>query len=261
MKVCGSEFTGNLRHVPVHRILIILAIFAISFQLRAQSFFGSIAGAVSDGTGASIPGATVTATNFGTNDKRSVQSGANGEYRFVNLVPAIYRVEVEATSFKHFVRQSVAVQVDSTVRVDAVLQIGAATETVEVSTAEPLLETDSGSLGSEVEGKVVQEMPLNGRNTMNLIALEPGVVPQGATSGAAVNNASGTHTNTTGWINYQIGGGVAGQGAEYVDGATVNILGFNGGGRSGSRSGCCSGIQGEYKCRERRVWPLWWRSY
>jgi hypothetical protein len=78
-----------------------------------------------------------------------------------------------------------------------------------------------------VEGKTVQEMPLNGRNTMNLIALVPGVVPQGASQGSTSMNQS-DHSSNSGWGNYQIGGSIAGQGVIFVDGAPNNILGGNG---------------------------------
>jgi hypothetical protein len=183
-------------------------------------------GSVTDITGAAVPGAAVTITNVGTNEKHSVQSDAAGGYRFVNLVPATYKVEVQAANFKRSLRDGIVVAVDSTPRVDVVLTVGAITETVEVTTQAALLQTDSGSVGSEVEGKTVQEMPLNGRNTMNLISLAPGVVPQGASLGSTSAN-QGAHTSNIGWGNYEIGGNVAGEGAMYLDGAPLNDLGGN----------------------------------
>jgi len=207
-------------------LLIALGLLAVMLgpftsSLRAQSF-GGIVGTVTDTTGAAIPNATVTLTNIGTNEKTTVQSDGSGNYRFVELLPAAYKVEVSADGFKGFSRSPIPVQVDNTVRVDTPLEAGAKTETVIVTTQPPLLQTDSGTLGSEINGELVQQMPLNGRNTMNLIALVPGVVPQGATSGSASMN-QGNHTNNQGWGNYQIGGGIAGQSAEYVDGATVDV--------------------------------------
>ena len=83
-------------------VLAILAMFLLALPLRAQSFYGSIVGAVTDSTGAVVPGATVTITNIGTNDKHTAQSNASGEFSFVSLVPASYKVEVSKASFKRW---------------------------------------------------------------------------------------------------------------------------------------------------------------
>jgi hypothetical protein len=206
-------------------IPLLVAMFAcLSSPLVAQTFFGSIVGTVTDSSGAVVPSATVTVTNIGTNEKHAAQTDAAGNYRFVSLLPANYKVEVEAANFKRFSRSPIAVQVGATARVDSALEVGAATEVVQVTTQAPLLNTESGSMSSEVEGERVQEMPINGRNTMNLIALVPGVVPQGSSQGSTGMN-QGTHTNPQGWSNYQIGGGIAGQSAMYLDGAALNVLG------------------------------------
>ncbi len=207
--------------------LLLVVVGLTTLPVQAQSFFGSIVGAVTDSTGAVVPGATVSATNTGTNEKRTSVSDAAGSYRFVNLVPATYKVEFEKANFKRYVLPRVLVEVGGTDRADAVLQVGAASETVEVTTNPPLMETESSSLSQQVTGKTVQEMPLNGRNTMNLIALATGVVPQGSSQGSTGLNSSGGNTSAGGWGNYQIGGNIAGQGASYVDGAPINTLGGN----------------------------------
>jgi hypothetical protein len=198
-----------------------------SLPLSGQSFFGSIVGTVTDDTGGVVPSAAVSITNLGTSEKKSAETDAVGNYRFLNLVPGNYRVDVELTGFKHFTRTNVAVQVESVVRIDAVLQLGVITDTIEVTSQSPLLQTDSGTLSQVIESQTVQEMPLNGRNVLNLIALAPGVVSQGATAGTPVNNSSSGHTNDAGWNNYQIGGGLTGQAASFVDGAPTNGLGSN----------------------------------
>ena len=80
-----------------------------------------------------------------------------------------------------------------------------------------------------VESRTVTEMPLNGRNVMNLIALTPGVIPQGSSSGSALGNQHGaTYSNPAGWGNYQIGGGAAGQSAQFLDGVPLNVSLNNG---------------------------------
>jgi hypothetical protein len=205
-------------------LLTSMVMFALlSSPLEAQSFYGSIVGTVTDPSGAIIPSATVTVTNIGTNDKRTALTDAAGNYRFVNLAPANYRLEVEASGFKRLTRESIAVQVQSAVRSDARLEVGAVSETVEVSAAAPLLQTETATLGQLVEGQQVQQMPLNGRNIINLIALAPGVVPQGGAMGGISLN-QGDHTNPAGFGNYQIGGGISGHNAMYVDGAPINVL-------------------------------------
>ena len=105
---------------------------------NAQTFYGSVVGTVTDPSHAAVAGATVTLTNVGTNEKRTASTDSSGNYRFVSLVPATYKVEVGSAGFKSFVRNSVVVQVDNTARIDAEMQLGAVTETVEVSTASPI---------------------------------------------------------------------------------------------------------------------------
>jgi hypothetical protein len=89
-------------------------------------------------------------------------------------------VDVEKSGFKHLTRDNIEVLVQATVRVDGAMQIGDVGQTVEVSAEAPLLQTDTSSLGTVVESRKVQEMPLNGRNVINLVTLVPGVVAQGS---------------------------------------------------------------------------------
>ncbi|HXA53126.1 MAG TPA: TonB-dependent receptor [Candidatus Acidoferrum sp.] len=188
----------------------------------AQTVYGSIVGTVTDASGAIIPGANITLANLGTNEQKTTQSGNDGNFVFVNLLPGAYNVTVEKTGFKRLVRQQIAVEVQSSIRIDAALQVGETSQTMEVTAETPLLQTQEATLGQVVEGRQVVDMPLNGRNVLNLIALVPGVVPQGATSG---NPAT---ANVNGWGNYQIGGGAANQSAAYIDGAPINVSYVNG---------------------------------
>ena len=198
-------------------------------SLQAQTANGSIVGTITDPSGGVIPGASVALTNLGTAEKRSTATEATGGYRFVNVTPGRYRIEVEMTGFKHLTRELIDVEVGAVVRIDAVLPVGAANETVEVSSQTPLLQTEGGSLSQVVESRTATEMPLNGRNVMNLIALTPGVIPQGSSSGGALGNQHGaTYSNPAGWGNYQIGGGMAGQSAQFLDGVPLNVSLNNG---------------------------------
>lgn len=213
-----------LTSLGVHFALLMM-LFLLDSPLHAQTF-GSVTGTVTDPTGAVVPGATVTIVDVGTNDTRTAQTNGSGEYRFLDLTPSNYKVDVVAKSFKSYEQQAVMVTVGSAIRVDAVLQVGASTEIVEVNTQPPLLQTESGSVTSEVEGKTVEEMPLNGRNVMNLLAITPGVIGGTNTAGAPELNA-GNHTTVTGFSNYSIAGGQNGYASDYIDGAPDNVLGQN----------------------------------
>ena len=178
-------------------------------------------GPVSDIGGAVVKDASITAIDLGTSESRSGTTKSEGDYQFVNLLPGRYRIEVTAAGFKLFSRDPIDVRVDSVVRVDATLAVGAANESIEAQEQTSLLDTQNSSAGQVIEGRQVQETPLNGRNVMNLLALVPGVIPQGGTQGSTSGNytSSGDLTNVEGFGNYQIGGGLAGQNAFLFDGA------------------------------------------
>jgi hypothetical protein len=230
MKTSNSNF---LAKCASGLCIAFAAIILFSTLLPAQTFYGSIVGIVSDSSGGVIPGASVSLTNLGTAENRGAVTDSNGNYRFVNLIPGRYRLEIEAVGFKRLARESISVEIEAAVRIDAVLQVGNISETVSVSSDTPLLQTESSSVSQVIEGRHVLEMPLNGRNSMNLIALAPGVVSQGSTSGATLGNqqgtSSGSHTNNMGWGNYQIGGSIAGLSATFLDGSPLNV---GGGGNS-----------------------------
>lgn len=199
------------------RLLPIALICAISTApVQAQTFYGSIVGTVTDQSGATISGANVTLTNTGTAERRTDQTDNSGNYQFVNLVPGVYRIDIETKGFKHLTREQVQVEVQSAVRIDAALQIGDVGQVVEVAAETPLLQTETSALGQVVDSRTVQQMPLNGRNVLNLVALVPGVVAQGSSLG------NPTNTNISAWGNYQIGGGLGNQSAAYLDGAPLN---------------------------------------
>jgi hypothetical protein len=186
-----------------------------------QTFFGSISGTVLDATGAAVPAATVTLTNLGTSEKRTMQSDPSGSYTFVNLVPGRYRIEAERSGFKHFTREPIVVEVQSAVRIDIPMELGAVTQTVEVTAATPLLQPQTSDLGQVVAGRSVTDIPLNGRNPLALVSLVPGVVPQGNPSNGNAAGGNPVGANPFAFGDFQIGGGQAGQSAIYMDGAPV----------------------------------------
>ena len=195
----------------------------------AQTNYGTVVGTVTDNTGAQIPGAQVTLKNTGTNAILTTKSGNGGTYSFFNLVPGTYSVAVVNPGFKGFTQTQVDVTIGGTARVDASLAAGNVSETVTVSATTPELHTDSATLDGVIEGRQVQEAPLNGRNVNNLLDFVPGVTPGGGTQGSTVANGgsgnfqAGGQTQAIAYGNYQIGGGFSGQSLFYIDGMGQNV--------------------------------------
>jgi len=188
-----------------------------SLSLHGQSTYGTVDGTVTDPSGAAVPGAQVTLTNTGTQEKHTQPTGDQGLYSFVNVEPGQYRLDIEKSGFKHFARTNVTVQVQQETHIDATLPVGQASETVEVTAETPLLQAETSSLGQVIEERKANELPLNGRNVFNLITVSPGVVAQGGSGGTAVGQ------NPFSWGNYQVAGSFGNQGAEYLDGQPLNI--------------------------------------
>src|ERR1700691_6536744 len=124
-------------------LLSIGILVSTSLSLFGQNTYGSIAGAVTDTSGASITDAKVTLTNLGTQEKRTQSSGADGLFTFVNLFPGQYRVDVEKQGFKHFTRANVTVEVQQDTHVDIPLQVGEVSQVVEVTGETPLLQSET----------------------------------------------------------------------------------------------------------------------
>jgi hypothetical protein len=135
-------------------------------------------------------------------------------------------VEATKVGFAHFVREPVEVTVNTAVRIDITMQVGAVTQTVEVTGATPLLTPETSSLGQVVETRMTNDLPLNGRNPVALMELVPGVVPQGSNNTASgVFGLNPVQLNPYANGNIQINGGTAGQSAAYWDGAPENANG------------------------------------
>jgi hypothetical protein len=196
--------------------LITLVLFA-GASLQAQSTYGTVSGTATDSSGAALPGAQVTLTNIGTQETRTQTTGSEGLYQFVNVIPGQYRLEIEKSGFKHYTRANVVVQVQQDTHIDAMLALGQVTETVEVTSETPLLQSETSSLGQVVEERKANELPLNGRNIFNLITISPAAVAQGGSGGTPVGQ------NPFSWGNYQVGGSFANESAEYLDGQPLNI--------------------------------------
>jgi hypothetical protein len=163
---------------PVRTVFFTLAVaLALSGLASAQAVRGTLLGNVTDTQGAAVPGVTVTATETQTNIVRTAVTNQSGHYVFANMKDGLYRVETELSGFKKFSRDGIEVKVNSTMRVDVILEVGAMTETVEVVQETPVLQTDRADTGRTIEGRLVQEMPLGqGRNFQGMWATVPGTV-------------------------------------------------------------------------------------
>ena len=188
----------------------------------AQVTTGSLIGTVTD-PGGVVPGANVTITevNRGTSDTFVTDSA--GTYTAPFLTPGTYRVEVNVSGFKKWVREGIILQVNQRARVDVLLEIGRLEETTTVVASTPLLRTDSSEVGTVIEERAIKELPLNGRNFATLVYLTPGITP-----GQAGENLSGASTfNPRGASNFNALGHQANANGWLIDGIDNNEYTFN----------------------------------
>ena len=137
--------------------------------------FGEISGAVRDSTGAAIPSAQVTVVNVDTNATRTAVSNEVGYFTFPALPPGTYNLKAEKVGFKTVNRTEILIQVQQSARVDVELPVGSVSESVEVSASATLLTTENATVGTVIENKRIVELPLNGRNYLQLVSLSPNV--------------------------------------------------------------------------------------
>src|SRR6185437_11700663 len=155
-------------------------LFAWFVVLLAGASFGQVTttnmiGTVTDSSGATLPGAQVTVTNTGTGYTGSVQTNSQGEYRLEFLPLGNYRVDISSNGFKKVARTGVVLLADQPARVDAQLQLGQVTETVEVSSEIPLVNTSNPEIGRTIETQEIINLPIVNRNAYTLLDLVPGV--------------------------------------------------------------------------------------
>src|ERR1019366_313367 len=142
----------------------------------AQVTTATILGNVVDPGGAAVPGAVVTVTNTSTGAQVKSTTGSDGSYIVPDLsISGLYTVTIGAPSFRTFEQKGIVLQVNQNARVDASLQLGSTTQTVEVTGQPPQVDTASSALGEVISHQQVSELPLNGRNPTQLVTLATGV--------------------------------------------------------------------------------------
>ncbi|NYF91071.1 TonB-dependent receptor [Tunturiibacter empetritectus] len=155
---------------PAYLLALLVLFTSAAF---AQLTTADILGTVTDATGAVVPNATITLTNTGTNLVRTIQSNGSGDYVFALLPVGTYSISIKATGFQS-AKTVVAVEAGDRARNDIKLQTGAESTIVEVTSSTPLLQADNATVSSTVTAQAVQDLPLNGRNFVQLISSTPG---------------------------------------------------------------------------------------
>lgn len=170
---------------------MLFSVFLIAaLPLAAQVGTAELTGAVTDSSGAGVAGSRVVAANAATGVTRDAVSDATGVYVLTLLPPGVYNLSVEAQGFRKISQTNVELQVNQRAKIDFALQVGQVSETIEVAGVAPLLESQSSSLGSVIAEKFVGELPLNGRNFIQLAILSPGVNGTGfSTAGTIMSGA------------------------------------------------------------------------
>ncbi|MGI9067806.1 MAG: carboxypeptidase regulatory-like domain-containing protein [Pyrinomonadaceae bacterium] len=158
-------------------LLSILALFCVSTPAHAQSATGRIVGTVQDTSGALVAGATIMATLPETNTSYKTTSSESGTYGFEALPPGSYTITVEQTSFKKYSTSQNILTANDTVTINVPLEPGSISETVQVvGTYDKVQTSQSGNIGTIVNEKTLETLPINNRNPLNLIAIQPGVI-------------------------------------------------------------------------------------
>jgi Carboxypeptidase regulatory-like domain len=154
---------------------LLAVIFLVPVSLFSQATDGRILGSVTDTSGAVIGGAAVTVTDVERGTSRTLRTDETGAYNAPSLPPGTYRVKAEFTGFKGVERPSVVLEIGRELKIDFALEPGAVTETITISEEVPLVETANAVLGGTLQPGTIADLPLNGRNFMNLLQLRPGV--------------------------------------------------------------------------------------
>ncbi len=177
------------------RTLVILFMLCCAAAAAAQTVSGSLVGTVTDLSGGVLPGATVVITDVERGTKREGVTNAEGQYTLSSLEPGVYQVAIEMSGFKKFVRDRVEVAINTTVRIDAKLEVGGLTETIEVTGGRPPLQTERSDVTHQITPVQLENLPLSlDNNYQSLLELAPGVT-EATDVGSAFGNPNGSVVN------------------------------------------------------------------
>ena len=177
-----------MHHNHLSRAMAILALFAIAAgPLAAQTTYGSIVGSARDVSGAMMPGVKITVTNESTGESHARETNEAGVYALTTLYPGNYRLRGEMSGFRAVDIKGITLQVNQTARFDVTMEVGQVTESIEVAATAPVLATDTSDVGQVINNKQIVDLPLNGRNFMQLASLTNGVILSGTTESGGPN--------------------------------------------------------------------------
>ena len=188
-------------------LIALLGATAVFAQATAQ-----INGTVADASGGVLPGATVTAVQTDTGFRREVVTGADGAFTLTALPIGPYRLEVALAGFRSYAQTGIVLEISSNPSIAVTLPLGDLAETVSVEAAAPLVETRNPSIGGVIDNERIEELPLNGRNSADLIAIAGAVVPMGPSSSRSMQ----------GGVGYSVAGGQPFGVAYLLDGSNHN---------------------------------------
>jgi Carboxypeptidase regulatory-like domain/TonB dependent receptor len=170
-------------------VLSLICVFLLGAGLAWASITGSISGIVTDPSGSVVPNATVTAVNTQTGIRSAVKTDQKGFYNLPDLAVGTYNLEVEQKGFKTVEKQGMVIDANSAIRADIQLEVGTVAERVVVLTDAVQVETQNTQMGEVITGQRMTAVPLNGRDFTDLLALQPGVVPNAySTQGEGLND-------------------------------------------------------------------------
>jgi Carboxypeptidase regulatory-like domain len=179
-------------------LLVGLAIFMAQVAIQAQTTTGSLSGTITDPSSAVVPGATVTVVNTATGAERSAIASSEGTFDFQALQPGTYRITVEAKGFSKAVARDITVSVAIAAQVTIPLEIGAASETVTVTATQEIINSTSPSVTNVINTRQVVDLPLVGRNPVDLAGLQAGIAVVGTdVRGSSVSGLRQTAVNLT----------------------------------------------------------------
>src|SRR5437899_375188 len=216
-----SELRSSRLSAILGYCISLVALSLLNLTLNAQESASSgIVGQVTDSTQAGVPGAIVTVTNVGTSAQRVATTDAQGAFSIPNLQPATYRIRVEKPGFQTALLSSFELRIGDIAHPTITLGVGAVTESVNVEGVAPLLQTQSGTVGQVIDSKQIENLPLNGRNLVQLASLAAGVSPrQNLQRGATQYGTRNEYV--------QVEGGRDGSTNYVIDGVYVRSLRFN----------------------------------
>src|SRR6195256_6138626 len=180
-------------------LYLCIGVFLVCVPLVSQGSQGRILGTITDQTGGVVSNATVTVVDVERGVSRTLTTGDSGEFSAPNLLPGTYTVRAEAKGFKIVERQKIMLEVGKEIRVDLTLQPGAQEQTITITEALPLVETTNATLGGTLSNETINDLPLNGRNYINLLSMRPGMTVY-AGGGSFTRSANGTRAEDIGYL-------------------------------------------------------------